>query len=149
MAKSGITFTLNIAGARETLKAFHDLPKDASDELRDASQKLAGTFSRKVRAAALAEGRQAAVLAATVTTPRDRVPVVQAGGSKRIGRNRKPAFKLIFGSEFGSHRLKQFRPHRGAASYWFFRSVEKGQAEIAAGWNDAADRIIAKFTRGG
>lgn len=145
MAKTALTVNVRIDGVRQTLAAFRDLPKDANDALRDKSMELAQTLAGKVAADARSEGRQAAILAATVAARRDRVPVVVAGGTKRIGRNRKPAFKLLFGSVFGSNRLKQFKPHYGQASYWFFDTVEAEQDEIAAAWRKVADDLIAKF----
>lgn len=148
MAKQGLTITLRVDGIRETLAALRKLPKDASDELRNASLKLSQSLATKVQSAARAEGRQAAALAPTVKARRDRVPSIVAGGATRIGRNRKPAFKLLFGSEFGANYLPQFKPHLGTGSYWFFQTVEREQAEIASEWRKAADAVVREFGDG-
>lgn len=145
MAKSGLTMTIHIDGIRETLAALRKLPKDASDELRVAALEISKEIAAAAAASGRREGSQAALVATTVKARRDRVPVVAAGGTRRLGRNRKPAYKLLFGSEFGADRYEQFRPHIGRGSYWFFRTIEDEQVEIAARWLEAADRIIAKF----
>lgn len=137
-------FSVEIIGADEILRAFRQLPKEASDELRDTAQRLAADLATDIAAAARREGRQAALMAPTVKAKRDRVPVVQAGGAKRVGRNRVQAGKLLFGSEFGS-RLPQFRPHLSGGSYWFYDTVERQDSEIYAEWLKAADRIIQAF----
>lgn len=143
--KTGLTVNMRIDGLRETIAALNKLPKGASTELRAAalelSRKLAGAAADSGRA----EGGQAALVAKTVRAGRDRVPVVQAGGTRKLGRNRAPAYKLLFGSEFGANRYPQYRAHLGRGSYWFFRTIEDEQVTVAREWLDAADAIIEKF----
>lgn len=148
MAKS-LTVKIHIDGLQQTLRAFSKLPKDASNELRLEALELSKMIASKAADAGRAEGRQAALVAGTVKAARDRVPVVVAGGRKRLGRNREPAYKLLFGSEFGATRLKQYKPHVGRGSYWFFKTVDDNREEIADAWNDAAERIVRKFGEGG
>ncbi|MEO3930769.1 hypothetical protein ABGB07_44035 [Micromonosporaceae bacterium B7E4] len=145
MARSGIVVTLRLDGARDVLTAFRALPKDANNELRAASLALAETLAPKVAAAGRSEGRQAALLAKTVRAQRDRVPVIVVGGTRRLGSNRAPAFKLLFGSEFGANFYRQFRPHLGSGSYWIFKTVDDNQPRISREWNRSADRIIRKW----
>lgn len=143
MAKTpALTVNLKITGVRETLALFNGLPAAASVELRAASLRLAELMAARAKAAAVADNKQSALMAPTIKPVRDRLPTVQAGGTKRVGRNKKPAYKILFGSEFGSSRLNQFRPHRGRNSYWFFASVEANQALIDKQWNRAADKIV-------
>lgn len=149
MAKSELTIKVHIDGIRETLAALSKLPKDANKELRAAALDLSKELASAVKASGTQEGNQAALVAKTVRAARDRVPVVVAGGTRRLGSNKKPAYKLLFGSEFGADRFEQFRPHIGRGSYWFFRTVEDEQVEIAARWQQAADEIIAKFGEAG
>lgn len=163
MAKQALTITLRVAGIRETLAALRKLPKDASNELRKASLDIARSVAEKAKVAGGREGRQAAAVAKTVRAQRDRVPVVVAGGTKRIGRHRTPAFNLLFASEFGQNRRTgwyaarryarstgmQYRPHQGRDGIWFFPTVEAEQADIARRWQQAADEVIEKFGEGG
>lgn len=148
-----IRLTMRIDGAQATLAAFRDLPKEASDELREKSLELSDLMARWLQGAGSAEGRQAALLAGTVKAKRDRLPYVMVGGTKRIGRawpgaGRAPAYQLLFGSEFGSSRGHGFKPHRGRAGYWIFPTVEAEESTISRKWNEAADEVVAKFTSG-
>lgn len=162
MAKSALVFTIRIDGVREVLAALRKLPKDASDELRKASLELSRSVAEKAKAAGQREGRQAAAVAKTVKAQRDRVPAVVAGGTRRLGRHKTPAFNLLFGSEFGQNRRtgwyaarrysgstgRQYRPHQGRQGIWFFPTVEAEQADIARRWQAAADEVVEKFGEG-
>lgn len=164
MAKTSLTVKVQIEGLRETLKAFNDMPKDASNELRDASLKLAQLLAAKAKVdATLHGGPQGKLLAPTVKARRDRVPVVEAGGTTKVGRNKVPAYGVLFGSVFGMDQRsgwygsaryrhgigEQYRPHQGAgASYWFFPVIEQSAPEISAAWNKAANEIVRKFSEG-
>ena len=156
-----LTVRMHIDGAREVLRAFSLLPKEASDELRDASLRLADTLAH--RAAddfRVNGGAQGPLLAPTVKAVRDRVPAVQAGGSTRVGRNHAPAWGLLFGSVFGMNRrsgwyaaprygtstARQYRPHQGTDAYTFFPVVERNAPDIAAAWERMADAIVRGFT---
>ena len=150
MAKTGLTIVVEIDGVRETLAAFRDLPKQATDKLRDAAGQIADDLLPGVRSAARSDpSPQAALVASTAKVRRDRIPVLVAGGTKRLGVNRAPAYKLLFGSEFGADRHKQFhKRHQGQEGSWFFPVVEAEAARISAAWNDAADAIIREFNGG-
>lgn len=150
MARSQpLTVRIHITGVRETLAAFRRLPKEASAELRERTLALSQALANRIQAEARSEGRQAALLAPTVKANRDRVPSITAGGTKRVGSRRKPAWKLLFGSEFGSDRYGQFKPHLGRGSYWLFRTVEAEETEIGRAWLAVADAIVCSFTRDG
>lgn len=151
MASKGITVKVRISGVRETIRAFRQLPKDANDELRKRSQAIASDLATKIASAARSSSAQSALVAGTVKAMRDRVPVVQAGGNRKVGRKRKPAHKVLFGANFGATYLKQFRPHRagGTDDYWFFSTVEANEGRIDQEWNAAADEIIHRWGSGG
>lgn len=160
--KDALVVRLRITGVRETLAALNRLPKEASQQLKDRSQKLAGDLAGKIRQAATREGRQAAALAKTVRARRDRLPVVQAGGTRKVGRHKAPAWGLVFASEFGMNAKsgwyakpryeketgRQYKPHLGRHSYWFFTTVDDNQAEIATQWREAADEVVRSFEGG-
>lgn len=148
MAQEALRLRIRIDGAREILRGFRRLPPDASRQLRERTLILSETLAARVRAAASSDSPQSALVASTVKARKDRVPSIQAGSSKKVGRNRKPAHKILFGSEFGSNVLKQFRPHRGASSYWFYKTVEESEAEIAENWRQLAAEVAANFAPG-
>lgn len=148
--KKALVVSLKIDGVRETLAAFRGMPKEANNALRDAANDIARDLAVDAKAAGVAEGSQAALVAGTVRVVRDRVPVLQAGGTKRLGSRKAPAWKLLFGSEFGSNRFTQFpHTHQGTDGLWFFPTIEDNAASISRRWNAAADEVIAAFTREG
>lgn len=152
---------MRVDGVAETLKAFRDLPKEASAELRQAALGLSRDLALKVQAAGLSEGRQASELAGTVKAKFDRTPSITVGGTKALGRNRTPAWRLLIGSEFGMEGqggkgagTRNFAPHgfahrQSPQGIWIFPTVRAAEGEIAAGWSAAADEIVRKFTEGG
>lgn len=146
MAKRSVVITVEGEGIRETLRAFRGLPKEASNELRAAALDLSRDLAAAAKLSGEQEGSQAALVASTVKARRDRVPVVEAGGTKRLGSRRKPAWKLLFGSEFGSNRFTQFpRRHQGREGIWFFPVIEENAPMIARRWQEAADNVIRAF----
>lgn len=145
MASKDLLVTVHIDGVREVLAALRSLPKDASNELRAAALDISKEIAEAAAASGRQEGSQAALVAKTVKARRDRVPVVVAGGNRKLGSNKAPAYKLLFGSEFGANRYEQYRPHLGRGSYWFFRTIEDEQVQIAERWLKAADEIVRKF----
>lgn len=157
--KQSLTINVRIDGVRETLAAFRQLPKDANAALRERSQELSELLAGRIRAAGEAEGEQAALLAGTVKARRDRVPVVQVGGTRRLGNPAAPAYRLLFPSEFGMNQRSgwygkprydmsigtQYKPHSGQDGYWIFPTVRASEDEIGDAWNRAADDIIDAF----
>lgn len=162
MAKQTITVKVTITGVRATLAKLKYLPKEASDKLRDESQKLASFLALNAKSAGYAEGRQVGLVAGTIKAVRDRVPSVTMGGSQRLGRNRKPAYGLLFAAEFGmdgrsgwygaskyGHSAgRQWHPHAGTDGYFFFKTVDRNAGQIDAAWNRVADDVINEFGRG-
>lgn len=163
MASQALTVHVSTSGVRQVLRAFSKLPKEANEQLRDRSEGLAKDLAGDVAAAALMRGGQAALMAPTVKAVRDRVPTITAGGAKRVGRHKASAWRLLFASEFGMNRRsgwyaarqyaastgRQYPPHVGRHSYWFFSTVELHEPQIAREWTQAADAIVRAFARGG
>lgn len=141
--KRTITVTVRITNLRQTLAAFKALPKDADKEMRAASLSIAGVLAVDIKNSARANS-QSALMVPTIKAQRDRVPTVVAGRSRRVGRNRVPAYKVLFGAEFGSHRLAQFRPFNGEG-YFFFPTVEASRSYIDREYNLAAEEVLAKW----
>jgi hypothetical protein len=145
MANTGLRVRIRIDGLREVLAAARRLPPEAKTLLKDRTKRISERLAAGIRSAAASDNRQTALMAPTVRARQGLAPNVAAGGSKRVGRNRVPAYKVLFGSEFGAKQYPQFRPHRGAASYWFFQTVERNQDEIGQEWREMADEIIDRW----
>jgi hypothetical protein len=150
MAKN-LTMNVQIEGVQEALKSFRDLPKDTSNEMRDRAKKLAEALAGRVQSAARADDSpQAALMAGTVKARRDRVPVIAAGGARKVGRRKASAWALLFGAEFGSNRYPQFgKSHSGRKGSWLFGVADDNADMISREWNAAADAVIAKWSDGG
>lgn len=150
---AGLRVNVRIEGVRETIRAFRELDRAASDVLRDRTLELSELLAGRVKAAGMADTRQSARAAASVKARRDRVPVITAGGTKR-------ANAVLFGSEFGMNRRSgwyanrryngsaggQYRPHQGRHSYWFFATVEENEGEIGAAWRQVADELVRRWS---
>lgn len=145
----GDGFRVQVRGLNEVLRALDRLPKQARDEMRDYTTLLARELAVKIRAAGRADTRQSARAATTVRASRGLTPTVTAG-----------PHKLLFGSEFGATRRfgwyrkgryhdsvgKQFRPHRGADSYWFFRTQQREQPLVDAQARAIGEAIIRDWS---
>jgi hypothetical protein len=137
------------------LRAFRDLPKDASNELRDANREISEDMARAIRTAAQAKGSQSGLVVPTIKAMRDRVPSVQAGGTRRAGKQtrrsigQKPTTvaDIMFGANFGASRLRQFPPVR-KPDHWFFTTVEKHAPDIERRWLAAADNVLSQWGSG-
>jgi hypothetical protein len=104
---------VRIENLNAVLRALSKMPKEVSDQLRDEAQAIARDIvSRAQGAAATPQQRLAA---ASMKARRDRVPVIVAGGRKRLpvtssrkrrgpNRDRQTYGDVFFGAEFGGSR---------------------------------------------
>jgi hypothetical protein len=138
---------VDIKGLDETLRAFRRMPKEANKSLRERSLDLADLLARSAAQAGRASDAQSALVAQGVKSKKDRIPGVRAGGATRVGRNRAPLHKILFGAEFGANRLKQFRPHRGREGYWLFPTVRRESPRIEKEWEKVADDVVRDFLK--
>lgn len=74
-------------------------------------------------------------------------PTLWIGGSRRIGRKKKPAFKLVYGAEFGARKLRQYRPWIGSTGYFFFPSIRSTEAERTVRYRAALDAVARAWSR--
>lgn len=139
---TGLVLRIRIDGHREVLAAFRRLPPEANASLRERTLKLSTLLASKARAAAVADSAQSTLIAPTIKARKDRLPSVQAGGMRRVGRNKVPAYKVLFGAEFGATHLEQYRPHVGQGSYWFFRTFDDRAGQIERAWLRVADDVV-------
>jgi len=146
-----LTMRVRIEGVRETLKALNKLPKEANDEIRKVAMEIAEKLAVKSKQAAMSDpSPQAALIVPTIKPRRDRVPVIVAGGSTRVGRRNAPAWGVLFGSEFGANQYPQFgKRHQGQEGSYLFPIVEQNSELVEQEWNAAADRIITQFSEDG
>lgn len=142
----GIVVRVTVEGGRQMLAAFRDLPKEASNALRDANQEISEHLAAAIRRAAQGSSPQSALMVPGIKAKRDRIPYVEAGGKRRVGRNKVPMEKILFGANFGAHRLHQFRPVT-KPDYWFFTTVEQQMPEVERRWIAAAESVLDQWGR--
>jgi hypothetical protein len=156
----GISVSLKIDGARETLAAFSKLGKDANKALREANKEISRDQEGKLQAAARGSDAQSAAVAPSIKAKSDRVPVVEGGGRRLAthqrrrssGQRKTQAGDLLFGANFGATYLPQFRKHNGGAGgedYFFFKTIDANESAIVQQWEDARDRLLTEWGSGG
>jgi hypothetical protein len=150
VAGSGLNVRVTFIGLDEVIRAAERLGPAARRETDDAATHAADHLGELVAAAGRSDSRQSARAAATVR-------VEGSGMDSRVVAGPHP---LLFGSEFGAlgrfgwyarHRYinsrpRQFRPHRGSASYWFFRTIEANQPVVEREWARALDAIVRDWS---
>jgi hypothetical protein len=150
-----LNVNVEVDGLHECLRAFSRFGKEANGELRDAAQGHASRLVPRLQAAAHAAGGQAGAVAVSIRSPRDRVPCIAAGGSKRadVGRARRPSSgDIIFGAEFGGGQRKstrQFKPHRGTEGYWLYPTLRSSLDELYRDYQDTREDLARKWGAGG
>jgi hypothetical protein len=148
----GTTFKVRISidGVKAMQSTFRALGKEANKELRKQTLALSKDLALKIREAATGSSGQSAIVARTVRGTSDRVPSITAGGMTRVGRNKVPAHKVLFGANFGASHLSQFRAHRGAGEddYFFYKTIEHNERDISDAWNKVVDQVAKEFGRG-
>jgi hypothetical protein len=92
-----------------------ELRRNTNKRLREAAGECArGLLPRLHAAAASAPTPQARIVARTAKVSSDRLPAVKVGGSRKVGRRKTPAGRLVWGSERGGHTFVAAR----GGSYW-------------------------------
>lgn len=153
-----IRVRVRIEGLRELLRAYEELPDDAKAEVQEASNRLATELSHYARFNAQARGRQATMAATTLKVEPGFKPAVTAGK-----RGTRAARAIVHGTEFGATRHfgwyskrryfdsdgKQFPPHWGSSTYWFFRAQEEHGPRIGQEYSDVLASICRQWGAGG
>lgn len=148
MPDDGIRVT--VRGLREARRAADNLPADARRIARAGAVDLSRELANLVRAAGRADTRQSARASRTVRTQ-------TAGLQPSIVAGPHP---LLFGSEYGIKRRtgwyaakrysdspkRQFRPHRGNASYWFHKTIDENRTRIRSAHADMVSAIARSWS---
>lgn len=140
---------ISTAGIKATQERFKGLPAAAKAQLAKATKQVADNLVTEIQAAARGKGRQAGSLADTVHRSGSRTKVtVIAGGTEPIFKSGTPAFKSLFGSEFGGKHGHGFE-WQGKRSAWFYRTADAQRAVIAEEWQTVATAIANSFDSDG
>lgn len=152
--KERIGVSIKFEGINETLRAFKQLDKGASEAAKVEATKIAEFLAARIRAKAPSDPRYQN-LAVSVKAGRDRVPVIRIGGraGPKVSGGGGPR-ELVIGMEFGADQAGpngwRFPPRtprlgRGNAGYWIYPTAKRNQPEIVKLWKDSLDTSIQKW----
>lgn len=160
-----VTFEVDPITLRAMLKTIGKLDKDVQNEIRDNSQKLSLNLKDDLTRAALTSRTPVAKrLVMTITTPRDRLPTVKIGGSKKVGKPYKDratgktvkasAGALLWGSEHGGfsgfpdrsgrNMGNRFKAPRNENGYWIYPTVDHWGTYLFMKWSEMVDDILRR-----
>ncbi|MFZ9967473.1 MAG: hypothetical protein ACO3IN_10820 [Steroidobacteraceae bacterium] len=135
-------FDTYVEGLNDVLRAFRQLPKEASKELRAASKNIAERHMAPAwRDAALGAGPWGEEIAASVKAASDRIPAVKIGGNRKVFSGGATATMVRWPSSTGEGRAS-FAPFE--STNWL-KDVRSYQGPALQEWGQAVDRIVAKW----
>ena len=144
-------------------KSIRRLPKEAKVHLRDGAERIAKKVAADAQVRARSQGGLAAIVAPTIRSGRDTVPIVKMGDASPLPlsgsdweRSRKGKRQtigdVIWGAEFGGRgrpTTQQFLPWRGndtGAGYFLWPTVRGDRQFISDAYEDSmADAEAAAF----
>lgn len=139
----------NVEGLNRALRSLTPI---ASEQLRDASVKIAADVAAQAASKGRALGGVAALVAPTARGSRDRIPSVKIGNSSPIERGRpgkgQTLGDVMWGAEFGGGRrttTHQFRPWRGSgtgAGYFLWPTIRAMDDKIHDQYSEALDNAL-------
>jgi hypothetical protein len=134
-----------VQGLNDVLRAFKALPKEASNELRQASNVIAAQHMVPAwqNAALFYAGPWGQVIADSVKVKRDRVPAVQIGGNRKVLSGGGTATMVRYPSSTGEGK-DSFAPFE--RTEWLTKTRAYAPAALRE-WGAAVDRIVAKWGR--
>jgi len=144
-------FDTYVDGLNDILRAFRKLPKEASAELRQASQAVADKHMAPAwrEAAINYAGPWGQVIAESVKVRKDRVPAVTIGGArKKFSGGASPTMVRYLtdkGDRGRAGSQKRAPEAFGQGSDWM-SNVREYQSGAMQEWSAAVDRIVMKWS---
>ena len=138
-------YDLGVEGLNDILRAFRRLPKEASNELRTASQTIADRHMVPAwQAAALNyAGPWGDRIAASIRSKRDRLPAVNIGGNRKAFSGGASPTMVRYPSDAGQVR-DSIPAAFGDGTGWIAKARSYQPAAIRE-WTQAVDRIVQKW----
>ena len=142
-------FDTYVDGLNDVLRAFRALPKEASTELRIASQAVADKHMAPAwRNAALNyAGPWGQVIADSVKVKKDRVPAVNIGGArKKFSGGASPNMVRFLTDKGDQGRAGEAAPKAFGSGTDWMGTVKQYQSGAMIEWAAAVDRIVRKWS---
>jgi hypothetical protein len=141
-------FDTYVDGLNDVLRGFRALPKEASAELRTASQAVADKHMAPAwRNAALNyAGPWGQVIADSVKVKRDRVPAVNIGGARKKFSGGASPTMVRYPSDKGNQgRAGDATPSAFGEGTSWMANVKQYQGGALQEWAKAVDQIVMKW----
>ena len=125
--------------------AKNDMKKIAND-LAERAAKFVTSYAYNAPNPAQAD----AIMKSLKINRSDKAPNFTMGGNTKVTRSGAKAGTLLFGTEFGSNRLKQFpsrspRKGRGNRGWFIFVALERFQPVIVREWLKGYEKIATEW----
>lgn len=125
--------------------AKNDMKKIAND-LSERAAKFVTSYAYNAPNPAQAD----AIMKSLRISKSDKAPSFTLGGTRKVTRSGASASTLLFGTEFGSDRYKQFPPRskpkgRGNRGWFIFIALERFQPIIVREWLQGYEKIANEW----
>jgi hypothetical protein len=138
---------------RKLLATFSRMDVIAKKDMQEIAESLAERAAKFVTSYAYNAPNPAqadAIMKSLKINRKDKAPNFTVGGNTRVTRSGAKAGNLLFGTEFGSNRLKQFPPRsprkgRGNRGWFIFVALERFQPVIVREWLQGYEKIANEW----
>jgi hypothetical protein len=138
---------------RKLLATFNRMDLIAKKDMQEIAESLAERAAKFVTSYAYNAPNPAqadAIMKSLKINRKDKAPNFTVGGNTRVTRSNAKAGNLLFGTEFGSNRLKQFPPRsprkgRGNRGWFIFVALERFQPVIVREWLQGYEKIANEW----
>ena len=133
--------------------ALTKMDKESNAQLRTDVADIVSWYVPKIQSAILGlpewnRPKQAQGVFDSMKAVRDRVPYAKVGGRSghRFSGGAVPG-QVLYGSEFGASKLKNFPPRsprdgRGNAGWWIFPTLKRFQPQMTQMWRNAVFKVL-------
>jgi hypothetical protein len=148
-----ITVKVDDYELRKLLATFSRMDDIAKNDMKKIANNLTEQAAKFVTSYAYNAPNPAqanAIMKSLKTNKSDKAPNFTLGGNTKVTRSNAKAGNLLFGTEFGSKRYKQFPPRsrakgRGNRGWFIFIALERFQPTIAKEWLLGYEKIATAW----
>ena len=138
---------------RKLLATFGRMDSIAKKDMQEIAESLAERAAKFVTSYAYNAPNPAqadAIMKSLKINRSDKAPNFTMGGNTKVTRSGAKAGTLLFGTEFGSNRLKQFPPRssrkgRGNRGWFIFVALQRFQPVIVSEWLKGYEKIANEW----
>ena len=150
---AGIRLSASPNDLRGLIYAINKMDKEANTDLRNKVSSISKWSAQGIIESSYQAPNpaQAARVAGTVRSNRDRIPNVTIGGNRGRYSGGAVAGQTLFGTEFGARRgfpnggrRFPFKDYRGL---WIYKALREMQPEITRRWKQAVDEVLDNWSK--